>query len=86
MKTQYSGVQTAQVIAQTPATASLADGLLRSAGYVDRDQAPIVPQPSGDMQPLVLPQNTDPLTPASPARGQEAGIETLAPDGVRATE
>ena len=86
VKTQYSGVQTAQVIAQTPATASLADGLLRSAGYVDRDQAPIVPQPSGDMQPLVLPQNTDPLTPASPARGQEAGIETLAPDGVRATE
>lgn len=86
VKTQYSGVQTAQVIAQTPATASLADGLLRSAGYVDRDQAPIVPQPSGDMQPLALPQNTDPLTPASPARGQEAGIETLAPDGVRATE
>ena len=84
VKTQYSSVQTAQVIAQTPATAALADGLLRSAGAVDHDAAPIVPQPSGAMQPVALPQNTDPLTPASPARGQEAGIETLAPDGVRA--
>lgn len=83
VKTQYSSVQTAQVIAQTPATAALADGLLRSAGAVDHDMAPIVPQPAGGLQPVALPTNTDPLTPASPARGQEAGIETLTADGVR---
>lgn len=83
VKSQYSATQTAQVVAQTPETAALADGLLRSAGAVDHDSAPIVPQLPGPLPSVDLPQNTDPLNPASPARGQEAGIETLAPDGVR---
>ncbi|QTD44558.1 hypothetical protein [Ottowia testudinis] len=86
VKTQYSAVQTAQVIAQTPATASLADSLLRSANYVDHDAAPIVPQPAGQLPHVELPRNTDPLTPASPAQGQEDGLETRAADGVRLTE
>ena len=83
VKSQYSAIQTAQVIAQTPQTATLADGLLRSAGAVDHDAAPIVPQPAAGVPALEMPRNTDPLTPASPARGQEAGIETLGADGVR---
>lgn len=83
VKTQYSAAQTAQVLQLTPGTATVADGLLRSAGYTDHDAAPIVPQPSGGVPALDMPRNTDPLTPASPARGQEAGIETLGADGVR---
>jgi len=83
VKSQYSAIQTAQVIAQTPQTAPLADGLLRSAGSVDHDAAPIVPQPAAAVPALDMQRNTDPLTPASPARGQEAGIETLGADGVR---
>ena len=84
VKTQYSGVQTAQVIAQTPATASLADGLLKSAGYKDHDAGPIVPQAPAGMPSVDLPHNTDPLTPASPGVGASDGIETLAADGLQA--
>lgn len=67
VEAQYSAIQTAQVIATTPATSGLADQLLRSAGYVDRDAAPIVPQaPSG--MPMGLPEqvSTNPMTPAPP--------------------
>ena len=84
MKTQYSGVQTAQVIAQVPATAALADGLLKSAGYKDHDAGPIVPQAPAGMPSVDLPHNTDPLTPASPGVGASDGIETLAADGLQA--
>lgn len=83
VKTQYSGVQTAQVVAQIPATAALADGLLRSAGYVDQDAAPIVPQAPSGLPTVALPHNTDPMNPASPAVGASAGIETLAADGLQ---
>ncbi|MFT3815255.1 MAG: genomic island protein [Acidovorax sp.] len=84
VKSQYSAIQTAQVIAQTPETAPLADGLLRSAGAVDHDAAPIVPQPPAGLPSVNLPHNTDPMTPASPARGLDTGIETQRADGVRA--
>jgi hypothetical protein len=86
VKSQYSAIQTAQVIAQTPQTAALADGLLRSAGAVDHDAAPMVPEPAQGMPSMDMPRNTDPLTPASPARGQEAGIETPGADGVQAAD
>lgn len=83
VKSQYSAIQTAQAIAQTPATAGIADGLLKSAGAVDHDAAPIVPQPAAALPAVDMPQNTDPLTPASPAAGASAGIETLAADGLQ---
>ena len=82
VKTQYSGVQTAQVVAQIPATAALADGLLKSAGYVDQDAGPIVPQAPGGLPTVAMPQSTDPMNPASPAVGASDGIETLAADGL----
>jgi hypothetical protein len=82
VKTQYSGVQTAQVVAQIPATAALADGLLKSAGYVDQDAGPIVPQAPSGLPTVALPQSTDPMNPASPAVGASDGIETLAADGL----
>lgn len=86
VKSQFSAIQTAQVIAQTPATAALADGLLKSAGAVDHDRGPIVPQPPSGLPTVDLPQNTDPLNPAnpaSPAVGASEGIETLAADGLQ---
>ncbi|MDH0363459.1 portal protein [Comamonas aquatica] len=88
VEAQYSAVQTAQVIEQIPGTATTADALLRSAGSKDMDAAPIVPQASGagEVSPVDVPTNTNPLTPAnpeSPAVGLQAGIETQADDGVR---
>ena len=87
VEAQFSAIQTAQVITQTPATAGLADSLLRSAGYVDKDAAPIVPEaPAGALPGLDMPTNTNPLTPLNPeqpmsaAEGMTAGIETAAAD------
>nr|WP_216293275.1 hypothetical protein [Delftia acidovorans]MCA1066842.1 hypothetical protein [Delftia acidovorans] len=88
--TLYSGTQAAQVLALNPGAAPVADGLLRSGGYVDQDAAPIVPQPSGWITPQeqpdpgAMPNNTDPLTPLrpdSPLLGVRQGIETPAADG-----
>ncbi|MCM2317804.1 MAG: genomic island protein [Pseudomonas sp.] len=80
VESQYSAMQAAGVIAATPATSPLADSLLRSAGYVDRDAAPIVPEyqanvPTAPVAPDA-PTNTNPLTPANPAVGMGQGIET----------
>lgn len=83
VKTQYSGVQTAQVVAQIPATAALADGLLKSAGYVDQDAGPIVPQAPSGLPTVAMPQSTDPMNPASPAQGAMDGIETSEADGMQ---
>ena len=84
VETQYSAVQSAQVLAAIPQAAMTADALLRSAGYVDHDAAPIVPMPSQPALPAPggLPTNTNPLTPANPAVGMKAGIETPAADGL----
>jgi hypothetical protein len=77
VESQFSAIQTAATIATTPATSSLADALLMSAGYVDKDAAPIVPEYSGTVLSAPnLPTNTNPLTPANPAVGLNAGIET----------
>lgn len=87
VEAQYSAIQTAQVIATTPATSGLADQLLRSAGYVDLDAAPIVPAAPAGM-PVVpdpaMPTNTNPMTPANPGVGLMDGIETARQDGVEA--
>ena len=85
VETQYSGIQTAQVIATVPATAPLADKLLRSAGYQDRDAAPIVPQAEANPMSTTaaMPVNTNPTTPANPGVGLNAGIETPGLDGIR---
>lgn len=77
VETQYSSIQTAQVIAAVPATAPLADKLLHSAGYQDHDAAPIIPDAQAQpMEAAVLPHNTNPLTPANPDVGVHQGIET----------
>lgn len=74
-ETIYSATQAAQAIASVPQVAPLADTLLRSAGYTDRDAAPIVPNaPAMSVPPPAT--NTNPLTPANPGVGLNAGIET----------
>jgi hypothetical protein len=40
---QYSAVQSAGTLATNPMLAPLADQMLRSAGFVDQDSAPIIP-------------------------------------------
>jgi hypothetical protein len=81
----YSAIQTAGVIAATPATSNLADALLLSAGFQDHNAAPIVPQYVGTVLASPdIPHNTNPLTPASPAVGLDAGIETPRIEGAPA--
>ena len=78
VETQFSGIQTAQVIATTPQTAGLADGLLSSAGAVDMDAAPMFPQAPEGLPAVDMPKNTSPLTPVnpdSPLVGFREGIE-----------
>jgi len=83
---QFSAMQAANVIAISPGTAPIADALLLSAGFVDRNGPPIVPQGLAPQTGLPqLPQNTSPLFPdkiASPAQGMNMGIETPANDGL----
>lgn len=73
---QFGAVQAAQVIAQAPAVAPLADALAKSAGVVDQDAAPQIPSPAVPINPGVpIPSNTSPMFPARPAQ-PEAGINT----------
>ena len=85
-RTMYSAMQSAQVLQQMPDTAVVADQMLGSQGFQDQDSGPAVAAmselPMDAPQDDLIPQNTDPLTPASPALGFEAGIETPEADGV----
>ncbi|MDH1675829.1 genomic island protein [Comamonas aquatica] len=86
VETQYSAVQTGQVIAANPAVSGLADGLLRSANFKDHDAAPIVPEVDANAAlsvPANVPTNTNPLTPANPSVGMNRGIRTPDADGVQ---
>ena len=71
---QYSAVQTAAAISQDPAVAPLADQLLRSVGFEDQDNPPIIPPMAGGTEypeaystggggGIDLPSNTNPTTP-----------------------
>jgi hypothetical protein len=73
VRTKYSAMQAAQVIASMPATAPLADKLLKSSGDIDHDAAPIIPSAQF--------QDTQPIAP-SPMTGVNDGIETARVDGV----
>ena len=82
----YSAVQSAQVMASVAGLVPVADELLKSAGFEDKNTGPIFSQPQtpvlGAPQ---LPANTHPMFPAkpeSPAVGMESGIETPRLDGI----
>lgn len=79
----FSATQAANQIAAVPAIAPLADALLKSAGFIDMDAAPIVPtMPEGMADPMMpaLEPNTSPNFPARPAApdiGVGNGIESM---------
>ncbi|MBP6616374.1 MAG: genomic island protein [Burkholderiaceae bacterium] len=86
-ETLYSTMQGAQVVAGNPHVAGVADQMLGTIGFEDQDAAPYVePPPQGaavEAMGMDIPQNTDPLTPASPATGFMDGIETPEADGMQ---
>ena len=85
-RTVYSTMQSAQVVASNPLVTGTADQLLGTLGFEDQDAAPYVNQPPAGMAAQTMatniPQNTNPLTPTSPALGLEDGIETPEADGI----
>lgn len=73
----YSATHAGAQIAAVPNVAPVADEMLASAGFVDANAPPAIPEPK-PMQttPAPLPsQSTNPLTPPHPAVGADAGIE-----------
>ena len=82
----YSAIQAGGVIAENPNIAPLADTLLRSAGYIDKDKPPIVPgAPAGqnNVQQMTG-TNTSPAYPAPPAEagpGPAPGAEEIGNTG-----
>lgn len=73
VEAMFSATQSANLMAQNPAIAPVADQLLMSAGMVDKDEPPLVPQVAAPSVPM--PENTNPLTPLNPAVGMDTGIE-----------
>lgn len=79
----FSAVRTSALIRNDPALAGLADSIARSAGFVDADPYPILPDASGlppaPAPTVPTPNNTNPATPDNPDRGVTAGIENGTP-------
>lgn len=83
----YGATQAGAQIGSMPAVAGIADEILQSAGFDDQNAAPIIPQggvgagleavaPAAPVAGVeATPTNTNPLTPANPGVGLEAGIE-----------
>jgi hypothetical protein len=63
----FSATQAANQIAAVPAVAPLADQLLQSAGFVDQNAAPIIPQPGGGAGGAPMPGAIQPATHPAPA-------------------
>ena len=87
-RTMYSAMQSAQVVVAAPQTTAVADQMLGSQGFEDQDAGPAVAALAGGVPadaapPGLIPENTDPLTPASPAVGFADGIETPEADGMQ---
>lgn len=84
----YEAAQAAQVLAQVPLAAPVADELARSVGFKDEDgDAPLdgaVPMPVAPRPPPPMPGGAEaPLPELQQADGALAGIETPAADGIQ---
>lgn len=71
----FSATQAANLITANPSVAQPADQMLASAGFIDADAAPGIPNAPPGSQAIQLPKNTNPLTPTNPAVGMNSGIE-----------
>lgn len=90
VEAMYAGVQAAQVITSVPNSVPVADEIIKSAGFVDKNATPLIPYPAppapaslGVQQPMQMHRNTSPMFPAhpdGPGEGMMTGIET--PTGV----
>jgi hypothetical protein len=78
----FSATSAANQIAMVPSIAPLADAMLLSAGFVDANAAPAIPEVPDGVQGVPMPSNTSPNfppqpgTPPNPDVGMDAGIET----------
>jgi len=87
----YEAAQAAQVLAAMPASAPVADELLRSAGFVDKSEPQVIPSPlPGQPAQQPNPMAARPMQGMvgrvpQPMQGDGAahGIETQRPDGIR---
>lgn len=66
VKTQYSAMQTAGAIVQTPQIVPVGDELMKSAGYKDANGLPSTQVPDMQQQAPDMQQNTSPQFPAIP--------------------
>ena len=75
----FSATSAANLIAQNPAIAPVADQIWASAGGDDADAEPAIPGMPGSIEPIDMPSNTSPNFPPNPATGISSGIETGQP-------
>lgn len=71
----FSATSAANQIAMVPSIAPLADAMLLSAGFVDANAAPAIPEVPAGVQPVAMPENTSPNFPPNPGIGINTGIE-----------
>ena len=71
----YSAVRSANEISLVPHLAGAADTMLRSAGFEDKDQPPIIPNIAGMLPGTLQGENTNPLTPPNPV--PESGVPAI---------
>lgn len=78
----YEATQAAGVVAQNPGISPVSDEILASAGFMDHNQAPVVPEVTstpateGTIVPTENKVSTHPEFPPSAAQGIRRGIET----------
>lgn len=80
VKTSFAGIQAAAVAAQQEEILPLADNIINTAPHqYQNSQEPIIPAPIPDVpqEPVEIAKNNDPMTPASPFKGENQGIETM---------
>lgn len=75
VEAMFSAIRTSQIIAQMPQAASIADTIIKSAGFVDADGGDAYGQPPAQGSLPAAPENTHPATPDNPQRGMDTGIE-----------
>lgn len=77
----YMAAQAAQVAVQIPGAMPVADQILKSSGFVDRDGGDVAEVPAGTAGPAA--NAPAPIPQPQQADGVMQGIETPAPDGVQ---
>lgn len=85
MEGLYMAAEAAQIVAAVPQLTPVMDELAKSAGFVDKDGAPLIAPMQAAMQPgpPIPPPIPPPTGAAGPLVGHEQGIHTPQPDGIQ---